>query len=87
VYAGQRLSFAPFGKTTEGSCQGQNRDSGNPTVRDRREACGNVVIMGDGLRPIGKPLEIATVPCDRARATFLSRPSQDRTLAFPTKEA
>jgi hypothetical protein len=36
-----------------------------------------VVIMGDGLRPIGKPLEIATVPYDCARATFLSRPSLD----------
>ena len=37
-------------------------DSGNPTVRDRRGACGNVVIMGAGLRPIGKPMDSPPYP-------------------------
>ena len=32
-------------------------DWGNPTVRDRRGACGIVVAMGAGLRPNGKPLD------------------------------
>ena len=32
-------------------------DWGKPTVRDRRGACGNVSIMGAGLRPIGKSME------------------------------
>ncbi len=32
-------------------------DSGNPTVRDRREACGNVAVMRAGLNPIGKPMD------------------------------
>ena len=41
VYASYRLNFARIGQ----ACEGQPRsepDSGNPTVRDRREACGNV---------------------------------------------
>ncbi len=32
-------------------------DSGNPTVRDERGACGNVTVMGVGLRATGKPVE------------------------------
>ena len=45
-------------------------DSGNPTVRDRREACGNVGIMGTGLRPIGKPLEQPPDPTMRRALHF-----------------
>jgi hypothetical protein len=36
-----------------------------------------VAIMGAGLRPIGKPLEQATVPCDRA-ARHLSIPTVEK---------
>ena len=43
-------------------CQGQNRDWGNPTVRDRRGACGIVCIMGAGLRPVGKPTDTPPYP-------------------------
>ncbi len=32
-------------------------DSGNPPVRDERGACGNVTVMGVGLRATGKPVE------------------------------
>src|SRR5215470_19973007 len=41
VYANQRLSFLMFRKTFRGK-PGSERYSGNPTVRDRRGACGNV---------------------------------------------
>lgn len=41
---------------------GRQPDSGKPTVRDRREACGNVVMMGAGLRPIGKPMDQPPYP-------------------------
>jgi len=46
-------------------CQGQNRDLGNPTVRDRRGASGNVT-MGAGLRPRTKVLELPPDPNVRA---------------------
>jgi len=46
-------------------CQGQNRDLGNPTVRDRRGASGNVT-MGAGLRPRAKVLEQPPDPNVRA---------------------
>ncbi len=41
VYARQRLSLAACGKTSGGKPRSEP-DSGNPTVRDRREAYGNV---------------------------------------------
>jgi hypothetical protein len=41
VYASQRLSFLMFRKTFRGK-PGSEPYSGNPTVRDRRGACGNV---------------------------------------------
>jgi hypothetical protein len=41
VDASQRLSFLMFGKTSRGK-PGSEPYSGNPTVRDRRGACGNV---------------------------------------------
>jgi len=37
----QHLSFAPYGKATAGRPRSEP-DWGNPTVRDRRGACGNV---------------------------------------------
>lgn len=45
-----------FGKTHEGKPRSEP-DWGNPTVRDRRGACGIVVSMGAGLRPNGKLLD------------------------------
>jgi hypothetical protein len=44
------------GKTHEGKPRSEP-DWGNPTVRDRRGACGIVVSMGTGLRPNGKLLD------------------------------
>ena len=41
VYASQRLSFLRVGKACRGK-PGSEPYSGNPTVRDRRGACGNV---------------------------------------------
>jgi hypothetical protein len=41
VYASQRLSFLMFRKAFRGK-PGSEPYSGNPTVRDRRGACGNV---------------------------------------------
>ena len=41
VDASQRLSFLIVGKTSRGK-PGSEPYSGNPTVRDRRGACGNV---------------------------------------------
>ena len=41
AYASQRLSFLMFGKAFRGK-PGSEPYSGNPTVRDRRGACGNV---------------------------------------------
>ena len=65
-----------FGKTHEGKPRSEP-DWGNPTVRDRRGACGIVVSMGAGLRPNGKLLDRPPDPAvtcaphfypDRARA-------------------
>jgi len=44
------------GKAHEGKPRSEP-DRGNPAVRDRRGACGNVAATGAGLRPIGKPME------------------------------
>ncbi len=45
AYARQRLSFLCRGKVHGGKPRSEP-DSGNPTVRDRREACGNVIYDG-----------------------------------------
>src|ERR1039457_4015688 len=37
-------------------------DRGNPAVRDRRGACGNMGVMGAGLRPGGKPSDVPPYP-------------------------
>ncbi len=55
VYARQRLSLAACGKTSGGKPRSEP-DSGNPTVRDRRGASGNVA-KGAGLRPIAKAVD------------------------------
>ena len=49
------------GKAHEGKPRSEP-DWGNPTVRDRRGACGNVATTGAGLRPIGKPMDLPPDP-------------------------
>ena len=51
------LKLHSFREGDRGVAPRSEPDSGKPTFRDRREACGNVVVMGAGLRPIGKPLD------------------------------
>ena len=63
-----------IGKAHEGKPRSEP-DWGNPTVRDRRGACGNVATMGAEQRPIGKSMELATGPYGGVRAALLSRPS------------
>lgn len=57
----QHLSLTVFGKAVGGQPRSEP-DSGKPTVRDRRGACGNVVMMGAGLRAIGKPMDLPPYP-------------------------
>lgn len=51
----QRLNLLTDGKASMGKPRSEP-DSGNPTVRDRRGASGNVA-MGAGLRPRTKVLD------------------------------
>jgi hypothetical protein len=60
----QRLNLLTVGK----ACTGEPRsepDSGNPTVRDRRGARGDMA-MGVGLRPTTKAVEEPPNPTARA---------------------
>ena len=60
----QRLNLITAGK----ACTGEPRsepDSGNPTVRDRRGARGDMA-MGAGLRPTAKAVEEPPNPNARA---------------------
>ena len=52
--------FGPCGKAATGQPRSEP-DWGNPAVRDRREACGNVA-TGAGLRPNTKVLEVPPDP-------------------------
>src|SRR5262252_9260661 len=73
VYVCQHLSFAVVGK----ACRAMPRSEpsrGNPAARDRREACGNVSMMGAGLRPSGKPLDQPPYPKMHARRTSIPTP-------------
>ena len=56
VHMCQHLSFLASGRPWEEMPRSEP-DSGHPTVRDRRGACGNVAVMGVGLRPMGKPVD------------------------------
>ena len=70
VYVCQHLSYAVVGK----ACRAMPRSEpsrGNPAARDRREACGNVSMMGAGLRPSGKPLDWPPYPKMHARRTSI----------------
>jgi len=64
----QRLNLISVGK----ACTGEPRsepDSGNPTVRDRRGASGNVA-MGVGLRPRTKVLDEPPDPTAHASEIY-----------------
>ena len=65
----QRLSLLAAGRPWEDRPRSEP-DSGNPTVRDRREACGNVAVMGVGLRPTGKPVESPPNPTPARASHF-----------------
>ena len=55
VYASQRLSFLMVGKAFRGK-PGSERYSGNPTVADRRGACGNVDVARAAV--LSRPLPV-----------------------------
>jgi hypothetical protein len=63
------------GKAHEGKPRSEP-DWGNPTVRDRRGACGNVVSMGAGLRPSGKLLDKPPDPTVMCAPHFYPDPIQ-----------
>lgn len=77
-----------FGKAHEGKPRSEP-DRGKPAVRDRRGACGNVVAMGAGLRPIGKPMErppdptVAGAPHFYPDCETTARARQVKDLAVP----
>ncbi len=64
AYVSQHLTLASAGKALGGKPRSEP-DSGNPTVRDRRGALGNVT-MGAGLRPSAKALDKPPDPTVRA---------------------
>ena len=72
VYASQRLSLAELGKTSRGKPRSEP-DSGNPIVRDRRGAWGNVVHGGNVNPPRNRKGGDGNPPPTSARAPALSR--------------
>ncbi len=75
AYAGQRFNLARIGKVCEGKPRSEP-DSGNPTVRDRRGARGNVAHGGTVLPPrINRKGGDGNPPPKGARAPALSRPA------------
>ncbi len=68
AYACQRFSLANNRKAPWGKPRSEP-DSGNPTVRDRRGAPGNVA-MGAGLRPIAKAMDWPPDPKARAPGIY-----------------
>ena len=73
VNMSQHLSFVDIGKAV-GRKPRSEPDWGNPTVRDRRGACGNVAGLGSRTEAHRETDGIATVPFARVRAALLSRP-------------
>ena len=67
VYASQRLSFLMFRKTFRGK-PGSERYSGNPTVADRRGACGNVDDGGTRHPPRRSKERVMVTLCLKSRA-------------------
>ena len=67
---GQHLSFINVGKAVGGKKPESEPDWGNPTVRDRRGACGNV---GDGgiTNPLHRPKGCRSeIPSLNSRAPY-----------------
>ena len=73
VYACQRLNLARGGKAPGGKPRSEP-DSGNPTVRDRRGARGNVAYGGTRNPPSNRKGWTGNSPPTGARAPVLSRP-------------
>ena len=69
-----------LGKTCEGKPRSEP-DWGNPTVRDRRGACGIVVTTGSRTEAHRETAGIATGPYGCVRAALLSRPPFARLVA------
>jgi hypothetical protein len=76
VYVHQGLTLSPLGRPLSGKWRAEPRpepDSGNPTVRDRREACGNVGYGDDYLGTYSGNAETDKSSPAATRATLLSR--------------
>ena len=67
AYASQRFSFLMFRKTFRGK-PGSERYSGNPTVADRRGACGNVDDGGTRHPPRISKERVMVTLCLKLRA-------------------
>jgi hypothetical protein len=67
AYASQRLSFLMVGKACRGK-PGSERYSGNPTVADRRGACGNVDYGGTRNPPRRSKERVMVTLCLKLRA-------------------
>ncbi len=78
VYVSQHLSLAAVGKASGGKPRSEP-DSGNPTVRDRRGACGNVR-HGSRIEAHEKTHGRATEPYSETRRTSIptERPTRPR---------
>jgi hypothetical protein len=70
VYARQRLSLAAGGKVSGGKPRSEP-DSGNPTVRDRRGASGNVAMVEMGSHLAIERARLVTLCLQRARSSSI----------------
>jgi hypothetical protein len=82
VYVSQHLSLAGVGKAHGGKPRSEP-DSGNPTVRDRRGASGNVAHGGNVNPPCNRKGGAGNPPPTSARTRVLSRRPDMMTGGFP----
>jgi hypothetical protein len=83
VYVRQRLSLTVDGKVTGGKPRSEP-DSGNPTVRDRRGASGNVVMVEMGTHLAIERAGLVTLRLQRARSSSIPT-STPTSGAFSTR--